>query len=255
MRSNVVVVSDPHVLAREGAFRVRQIARRAIDDRGRCMLALAGGRTPRLLYQELATEPSDATSIDWSRAHIFFGDERHVPPEHPDSNYRMVHETLTSRVGIPPDQVHRMRTEQAEAAKVAEEYERELIATFQSSGRARPRFDLVLLGMGSDGHTASLFPRTPVLRERTRLVAAVWVGALHSSRITLTYPVLNAARNILVLVAGVEKADTLRAVLEGPFEPERYPIQGVRPGSGALLWLVDEAAASRLQRSAVSGQR
>jgi 6-phosphogluconolactonase len=248
-------MSGPQALAREGALRLRQIARRAIDARGRCMLALAGGRTPRLLYQELADEPSDSTPIDWSRVHIFFGDERHVPPEHPDSNYRMVHETLTSRVTIPPGQVHRMRTEQAEAAKVAEEYERELIATFEVSGRARPRFDLVLLGMGSDGHTASLFPRTPVLHERKRLVAAVWVGTLHSSRITMTYRVLNASRRILVLVAGVEKADTLRAVVEGPFEPERYPIQGVRPASGALLWLVDQAAASRLQRSAVSGQR
>jgi 6-phosphogluconolactonase len=243
----LTVVPDAIALAREGARRVAGSIRDAYHSRGGCTVALAGGRTPRELYEVLAL-PSVVGDepVPWDGVQLFFGDERHVPPDHPDSNYRMVQEALVSRVRIDVAQVHRMSTEQSDATAVAAAYALELAKAFELAPREWPRFDIILLGMGSDGHTASLFPRTPVLDEREHLAAAVWVTSLQSSRITLTYPVLNNARQVYVLVSGVEKADTLRAVLEGPLEPDRLPIQGVQPRSGQLTWIVDEAAASRL---------
>ena len=183
---------------------------------------------------------------------VFFGDERHVPPEHADSNYRMVHETLLSRVAIDPSKVHRMPTEREDASMVASAYEATIRKVIGLRGGEWPRFDVALLGMGRDGHTASIFPRTPVVEEREHLAAAVWVISLQSSRITLTLPVFNHARDVIVLVSGVEKAETLRAVLEGAIDPETYPVQGLRPvRPGRLTWLVDEAAASRLSKATI----
>lgn len=247
MSRDLTIVSGPDALAREGARRVRAALQESVHAHGRCTLALSGGRTPRGVYEVLAEPPAPAdTPLDWSAVHLYFGDERHVPPEHPDSNFRMVLESLASRVAVPPHNVHRMLTEQADAASVAAAYEAELIRTFELGPHQWPCFDFVLLGMGSDGHTASLFPRTPVLEEREHLASAVWVSSLQTSRVTLTYPVFNHARSVLVLVSGVEKAETLQAALEGPHEPSRRPIQGIQPRPGHLAWLVDEAAASRL---------
>jgi 6-phosphogluconolactonase len=246
-RPEVVVVRSPDDLALEGARRTRTAIREAVQARGRCTVSLAGGRTPRGVYEVLSRAPASADeAIDWTAVHLYFGDERHVPPEHADSNYRMVLESLVSRVPVPAGQVHRMRTEQADAASVAADYERQLAGHFSLGPHEWPRFDLVLLGMGSDGHTASLFPGTPVLEEREHLASAVWVASLQTSRVTLTYPVFNRARLVIVLVSGVEKAETLHAVLEGPSNPEQLPVQGIHPRPGRLVWIVDEGAAARL---------
>jgi 6-phosphogluconolactonase len=178
--------------------------------------------------------------------HFFWGDERHVPPDHSDSNYRVVADALLSKVSVPAHHVHRIRTENPDAGKAAEQYEQALRDVFRLKEREWPRFDLVLLGMGPDGHTASLFPGTAVLNERKRLVAATWIEALNAYRITLTPPVLNNAACIILLISGQEKAETLRAVLTGDFQPVLLPVQLIRPGHGRLLWLVDRAAAGLL---------
>ena len=214
----------------------------AIATRGVCRIALAGGRTPKAVYEALA-ESREAPAIDWAHVELYFGDERHVPPEHPDSNYLMVRESLLSRVPIPAAQVHRIRTEESDASVLAEAYAETLRRGFSLAAGEWPRFDLVLLGMGRDGHTASLFPHTPALRERQRLVVAVWVASLQASRLSLTFPVINHARQIVVLAGGIEKAAALHAALAGPPDPDTYPIQRVRPVDGRLTWIVDRAAA------------
>jgi 6-phosphogluconolactonase len=249
------VVGTAEELAQEGGRLVRELAGSAIRARGRVTLSLAGGLTPRGIYAALATpQPADVPDIEWSAAEIFFGDERHVPPEHPDSNYRMVDETLLSRVPVDSAKVHRMSTEREDASIVASEYEATLRNAFGLRAGEWPRFDVVLLGMGRDGHTASIFPRTPAVEEREHLVTAVWVISLQSSRITLTLPVFNHARDVIVLVSGVEKAETLRAVLEGRPDPDTYPVQGLRPvPPGRLTWLVDAAAASLLSKATLGG--
>jgi 6-phosphogluconolactonase len=248
-RRELIVFADAAALAREGAHRVAASIAQADRARATCTIALSGGRTPRGLYEVLADMPvSEGGAPAWERVQLFFGDERHVLPEHPDSNYRMVQDALVSRVAIPAAHVHRMRTEEPDAATVAFEYSLELRRAFDLAPQEWPQFDIVLLGMGSDGHTASLFPRTPVLYEREQPASAVWVSHLQSSRVTLTYPVFNHARQVYVLVSGIEKAETLRAVLEGPVDPDRFPVQGIQPLNGQLTWLVDEAAASHLTR-------
>jgi 6-phosphogluconolactonase len=182
----------------------------------------------------------------WQKTHFFWGDERHVPPDHADSNYRMAFETMISKVPVVPSQVHRIKSENLDAARAAQSYEEDLLQHFRLTQGTWPQFDLVLLGLGSDGHTASLFPDTDVLEERSRLVAPVWVPKFQASRITLTVPLLNHAANILFLVAGKDKAVALQAVLRGELQPGRYPAQLIRPLRGSLLWLVDRDAASLL---------
>lgn len=210
-------------------------------------LALAGGSTPRGLYERLAT-PEVASQLPWDCMHVFWGDERHVPPDHPESNYRMAYEALLSKVPVPSHQIHRIRGELPNPAEAAARYERELRDAFAVSSDV-PRFDLILLGMGEDGHTASLFPGSQVIHETTKLVAAPWVERLHAYRITLTPVVLNAARHVWFLVCGEAKARALEAVLEGPYDPETYPAQLVRPRDGHVMWFVDASAAARLTRT------
>jgi 6-phosphogluconolactonase len=213
--------------------------------------ALSGGSTPRRLY-ELLGEPELAGRIPWGRVHLFQVDERCVPPDHAESNYRMIRETLLDRVRIPQSNFHRMEAELANPHETAERYVQQLRTMFRPRSGEVPRLDLVLLGMGPDGHTASLFPRSPALAEREKWVCANFVEKLQANRVTLTYPVLNAAREIIFLVAGDEKAKTLRQVLEGPHEPERFPSQGIRPVDGKLSWFVDTAAARLLKNAAGS---
>jgi 6-phosphogluconolactonase len=238
------IVADAAQLAPEASQFFMHRASEAIAARGLFRVALSGGSTPRALYQGLAGEQS----IDWAHVHLFFGDERHVPPDHPDSNYRMVKEALLSHAAIPDANVHRMRTELQDAAEAATDYGRIVREAFDLAWGAWPRFDLVLLGMGPDGHTASLFPDTPVLHERSRIASAVWVVPMQTWRVTLTPPVFNQAREVLFLVSGAEKAETLHAVLEGPSDPDRLPAQLIAPTAGATHWFVDAAAAARLTR-------
>lgn len=244
--SNLLVVADQAALAQEAAKRVVAIAEEAVVRCGRFTVALAGGSTPKCLYSLLADE-SYRTRLPWWGAHLFWGDERAVPPEHPDSNFGMAKESLLSRVPIPANQVHRMQAERADLDAAAGEYESEIARTLAAQPPDEPpAFDLILLGLGLDAHTASLFPYTRALRETSRWVAPNYIPELKAHRLTLTLPILNRAATILFLVSGIEKAAALQAVLEGPPDPERLPAQLIRPVAGRLVWLVDQAAASRL---------
>src|SRR5262245_12718224 len=236
------IVADADALAAEAAALVLEQACAAVAARGRFMLALSGGATPRATYARLAEAPA-RDRLPWDRTWIFFGDERCVPADHPESNYRTALETLLSKVPVPPAQVHRMRGEDDPEAAAAE-YSRVLAETFGTRRGELPRFDLILLGFGVDGHTASLFPGSPALKEIFRPVAAVHAAAAAlPQRLTLTYPVLNAAACVAFLGSGSEKAKVVKAMLG---EGALLPATMVEPTDGVLLWLLDSAAAALL---------
>jgi 6-phosphogluconolactonase len=242
------ILADGRELSRAAAEEFVRLADEAVRGRGRFSVALSGGSTPEALYRLLAAEDGGfRPRVPWGQAYFFWGDERHVPPDHPNSNCRMAYEAMLSRVPVPPGNVHRIPAENPDAAEAAAKYAETLRRFFDAAAGRFPRFDLVLLGMGSDGHTASLFPGTDAVHERARLVAAPWVEKLGAHRITLTVPVLNAAASAIFLVSGEGKAEALRAVLEGPHRPDRFPAQLVRPRDGRLLFLVDRAAARLLR--------
>jgi 6-phosphogluconolactonase len=212
----------------------------AVRTRGKFTVALSGGSTPKRLYSLLATKPS----IPWDKVCFFWGDERHVPPDHADSNYRMANEALLSKIPARPENIFRIRAEEKDADAVAQQYEQALQQFFHLSSGEFPRFDLILLGLGPDGHCASLFPGTSALMERRRLVVANWVEKFKTHRITFTFPVLNQAACVIFLASGPDKAPILHQVLEN--SSANLPSQQVRPTSGRLLWLVDSAAAEAL---------
>ena len=238
---NLRIHGDARELSGAAARLFVEEARRRIDETGRFAVALAGGSTPERTYEALATEYGEPEALDWGRVHAFFGDERTVPPDHEDSNYRMARRTLLSRV--PVGSVHRMRGE-LEPREAAALYEEELEAFFGGP----PVLDLVLLGMGEDGHTASLFPRTPALDAYDRWAVENPVEKLKTTRLTLAAPTINAARTVAFLVAGEGKAEALREILEGGADPRDYPAKLIRPETGPV-WMVDEAAARSLERS------
>jgi 6-phosphogluconolactonase len=239
---NIATFNDAEQVAFAAAARFVEIANAAIYGEGRFSVALAGGNTPRRVYELLASEDFRA-QVAWSSAHIFFGDERCVPHDHPESNYRMANETLLSRVPIPRENIHPIMGEGDPLAN-ARLYEHELKSFFK--GASWPRFDLVLLGMGDDGHTASLFPGTTALKEQQAWVVANWVEKLNTFRITLTAPAINHAAHVVLLVTGEAKARRLQEVLYGPRDYDRLPLQLIRPVDGSLEWFVDRAAASQL---------
>jgi 6-phosphogluconolactonase len=216
-------------------------ARSAIEERGVFSVALSGGNTPKKLYAGLA-EPDRQVEVDWANIHLFFGDERHVPPDHPDSNFLMVQNTLCDKVSIPIENVHRVKTEM-EPRMAAFNYEDDLRAFFSDEW---PHFDLVLLGMGDDGHTASLFPGTVGLNEEQRWFIANPVPSQGGWRLTLTKHAINAARMVVVLVSGGSKAEMLHEVMAGTYDPLNKPIQLISPSAGEMIWLLDRAAASLL---------
>ena len=244
MGVEVKIVPDSATLGRAAAQEFHHVAEAAVGERGRFSVALSGGNTPRSVYALLASQHKE---LPWDKIHIFFGDERHVPPDHPDSNFRMASESLLTKVPIPDKNVHRIRAE-LEAGPAAQDYEDQLRTFFHLIDHDWPRFDLVLLGLGDDGHTASLFPGTAALNERSRTVAANWVEKLQSFRVTLTFPVLNHAAEVIFLVSGDSKAQILSDVLRPG--AKKYPAQSVSPESGRLLWLVDKEAASLLRSAA-----
>jgi 6-phosphogluconolactonase len=244
-RPEVLVFADLAALSQEAARRFLLLARDAVAARGHFSVALSGGSTPKPLYALLA-DPPFRDEAPWPHVHVFWADERCVPPDHPESNYRLAAETFLSKVPLPPENIHRMQGERDDPQAAAADYARTLRGFFRPDEGKMPRFDLILLGMGENGHTASLFPANPALDERTALVAAPYVEELRAHRLSLTAPVLNNARNVIFLVAGAGKAETLRRVLEGERRPTELPAQLVRPTSGALTWLVDEEAARRL---------
>ena len=242
------VLADAAALATAAAEEFARRAAEAVRARGRFAVALSGGATPAAMFERLATRaPSRFSALPWAWTHVFWGDERTVPPEHPDSNFRLAETLLLSRVPIPAANVHRVRAELPDAATAAAEYEAELRRFFRLGPGGTPRFDLVLLGLGADGHTASLFPGSSAVEERSRLVAATRVTRLGVERITLTLPVLNHAAAVAFLVSGEAKAAMLREVLEGDRPAAEVPAKLVRP-DGDLVFLADAAAASCLTR-------
>lgn len=248
-RGRLLVVDDATALAREAATELTRRAQRCVAAAGRFTLVLSGGSTPRRLYALLADPASPfRDAIPWAATNVFWGDERHVPPHDPQSNFRMANEALLSRVPVPRENVHRIEAERTNAADAAARYQEGLERFFALRTGAAPRFDLILLGMGPDGHTASLFPGTDALTVRDRLVAAPWVAKFRSYRITLTLPVFDAAAAVHFLVSGADKAETLRAVFDPATPADRFPCQRIRPLDGELLWFVDRDAAKGLAK-------
>jgi len=238
---SLLVFPSAEAVTRAAADRFASVAAESIAARGRFSVVLSGGSTPRGTYRRLANDPY-ARQIDWAKTFIFFGDERSVPPDHPDSNFRMANEALLSRVPIPPGNIKRMAGEGDPNASAAA-YEADLRAWF---GRADwPRLDLVFLGMGDDGHTASLFPGSAALQETARWVVANWVEKFHTFRITLTLPAINHAARVLFLVTGAGKTERLAQVLNDEPSDAPLPSQLIQPLEGTVEWLVDEAAAPK----------
>ncbi len=244
---DVQVVEDADALSRAAAAAIFGQITETLQEKEFFTIALSGGSTPKLLFSLLASDASFRGQVEWDKIHFFWGDERHVPPDHPESNYRMTKEAMLSRVPVPEENIHRIRAEDPDASKVAEEYEHGLISFFKLGEGELPCFNCVLLGMGPDGHTASLFPGTAALNEQKRLVVANWVEKFQAYRITMTAPVLNNAEDIIFLVSGEEKAETLREVLQGARQTDRLPSQLIQPTHGKLLWLVEQSAARLLK--------
>lgn len=244
-KPEIVISEDSQQLAAIAAARFVSIVRSAQDEFAHATVSLSGGSTPRALFSLLASDGYRAP-IDWRRVEVFWGDERTVPPDHADSNFRMARETLLSYVPIPDERVHRMRGE-LDPAEAAADYERAIRAVFPgSSGDSPPKFDLILLGIGADGHTASLFPNTAALTVRDRLVVANQVPQQQTTRLSFTVPVLVAARHVMVLAMGSGKAQAVKRAIEGDWNPNETPSQFLRQATGQVIWMLDRDAASML---------
>jgi 6-phosphogluconolactonase len=235
------IYNDPEKLSQAAAMLFFELAGRAISERGRFSVVLSGGETPRRLYEILATQPF-RERICWDDIHVFWSDERCVPEDDPRNNARMARQALLDHVHLPADHIHPIRCDQS-PQQAALSYEKELQGFF---GSQPPIFDLVLLGLGENGHTASLFPHTPVLNEQKRWVAEVYIAELDMYRVTLTAPLINQANQVIFLVCGLEKASVLQYVLEGAYQPHELPAQLIRPNGAHPIWLVDKAASQKL---------
>jgi 6-phosphogluconolactonase len=240
------ILNDGAAVARRAAQEFVQSAASTVREKGSFNVVLAGGSTPRALYSLLATDGALSPQVPWDKMHLFFGDERHVAPDHPDSNFRMATEAMISKSPLKPEQITRIKGEYPDTAQAAQEYEQTLCAYFKVKDREYPRFDLVLAGMGNEGHTLSLFPGTKALHANGRVVVRNWVGKLYAERITLTAPAASSTARVIFMVTGADKALALKAVLEGPYEPEQLPAQLLQPKDGKVLWLVDTAAGGML---------
>jgi 6-phosphogluconolactonase len=247
-RARIKIVNDLVEICRTAADEIVHRAKQTPSALKPFSIALSGGTTPKGLHTLLASDPAVRDRLPWHQLHFFWVDERHVRPDHPQSNYRMAYETLFSPASISAENIHRVCGEKPDAALAAEKYEQELRAFFGLEAGQLPQFDCILLGMGPDGHTASLFPGTEALHQSKRLVMANWVEKFKTYRITLTVPVLNHADLVVFLVSGAKKAEALKEVLQGKYRPDRFPAQLIRPGPGKLLWIVDKAAASCLTK-------
>jgi len=251
----IKICADADAISREAATRFVDAARDATERDGKFSVALSGGSTPRKLFEKLAL-PETQSRVDWNAVHLFWSDERAVPPDDKDSNFHTAHESLITHIPIPEANIHRIAGEQAQvsdagAEQAAAEYEAEIRRVLQTPDNEMPRFDLIMLGMGADGHTASLFPTTTALDETARGVVSVWVEKMNTRRVTFTFPLLNHAAHVMFLIGGADKSHTLRDVLQPENEAAKYPSQRVKPTNGKLTWLIDEAAASELNRDAL----
>lgn len=245
IETEIRIHPDPEALSRAAADRFTALCRNAAAARGRCHVALAGGTTPRRLYQLLAGPPW-SQQLPWPQLHLYFGDERAVPPDHPDSNFGMARRAWLDRAPLAAEQCHPMTTGPAHITQDAADYAGLLERNLPRDEAGVPSFDLILLGLGADGHTASLFPDNPVLEERTRWVAPVYLAARDSWRLSLTLPVLEAARHLLFLIAGADKADCVARVLAAPADSVALPVQRIA-ARGQVEWQLDAAAAGVLE--------
>lgn len=236
--ANILICEDEATAAQEAADRFACAAVRSVAEHGRFCVALSGGSTPKGMYGLLAEHHS---FVPWYQTELFFADERCVPPESPESNYRMIYDLLISTVPIPEVNVHRLEGEMSPEI-AAERYEQEMHKVMGYD----PRFDMIVLGMGSDSHTASLFPYTPALHETGRHAVSNYIHKLGMHRLTLTFPLINRAHSVIVLVTGQAKAETLAAVMSGDEDMDMHPVQNVKPTHGRMLWIVDCEAASKL---------
>lgn len=244
MPAPIHLFPDLDALSDAAVERIAEIAAKSVAQRGAFHIALSGGATPRHLYERLARAPYVST-IDWSRVHIHFGDERCVPPDHPDSNFRMANAALLTHVPIPPEQIHRINADLAYVRQCAAAYAAVLMSSLPVSNNV-PQFDLVLLGIGPDGHIASLFPATGSALSERRPVTAVYADSMRAWRISITLPVINQARHILLLAAGANKAEILQRVLRDDTSATvPLPVQRIQP-QGTLEWYLDHAAAARI---------
>ncbi len=248
MEREIRILADAAAIAKRAAQEFVQSATAAVRDRNAFHVALAGGSTPKALYDLLVTDPVLRSQVPWDKMQVFFGDERHVGPGHLDSNFRMATETMLSKAPLKGNQITRIKGEYPDAERAAREYEEAVVSYFKLKAGELPRFDLLLVGMGNEGHTLSLFPGTKALHADGRIAVSNWVGKLYADRITLTAPAACAAAEILFMVTGADKALALKGVLEGPYEPEQLPAQLLQPSNGKLLWLVDTAAGGMLSK-------
>ncbi len=254
LKITYVVEPDPAALAYRAALHLVELIEESVAARGRARIAVSGGSTPKVTFALLADPQHPFVNrMPWEHLELFFVDERTVPPDHPDSNYHMTREALLDKVGMKPEQIHRMAGE-LEPEVAAAEYEFDLRRTFRLEGAEAPRFDIVTLGMGDDGHTASLFPHTNAIHEMGRLVVANQVPQKDTWRITLTWPVINHAREVFFLIAGDDKAEPLKEVFLGPKDVERLPSQLIWPASGILTLILDKAAAAQLPPPGTDGK-
>jgi 6-phosphogluconolactonase len=242
------ILSDPAAIARRAAEEFVNAANAAVTAKGHFNVALSGGSTPKALNALLVSDPAFQSRVPWDKIDFFFGDERHVPPDDKDSNFRMTNESLFSKLTLRPEQIHRIKAENPDAEKAALEYQQALRAYFKLQDGAYPRFDLVFFGMGEEGHTLSLFPGTKALHPGDRLVVSNWVGKFYTERITFTAPLANHAAQCIFMITRADKAPALKAVLEGPYEPEQLPAQLIQPVNGRGLWLIDKDAGSMLTK-------
>lgn len=242
-KSEIIICREPGELYHKAAEQFVALAGAACAEKGRFTVALSGGSTPKALYGLLASD-GYRDRVHWPRVHLFWGDERCVPPDHPESNYRLVKESLLSGVKIPEENVHRLAGEK-EAEAAAAGYENELRKFFGATGL--PRFDLIFLGLGEDGHTASLFPGSAALSENQRWVAAAYVERFKAHRLTLTFSVINAAAQVTFLVSGESKRAIVKQLLAGSAKSSNYPAAKVSPTDGKLVWLITKDAAGDLQ--------
>ena len=245
----VDVFPDIRGLTLAAAERFTVLATRAVEDHGAFAVALSGGSTPKALYHLMASDQDIRIRIPWSKVHFFFGDERHVPPDHADSNFRMANEAMFQALRTEQLHIHRVLGELTSASAAANQYEADLKEFFEPRGLLDdgfPRFDLIFLGMGPDGHTASLFPNSSGLGESRRWIISNWVQKFETDRITMTFPVLDSAAEVILFVSGPEKASLLAEVLQAGGEAGKYPVQLVRPRNGIKRWMLDASAAARV---------
>ncbi len=243
----MTICKDIEALGKETAKQFARLAEQYVTQKGRFTVALSGGSTPQVLYKYLSLPPI-RSEIPWGGIHIFWGDERMVPPDHPDSNFRMANEILLKKVPIPDENIFAMPMKETDPDRAAEMYEAAIHDCFDPDEDEIPVFDLILLGIGEDGHTASLFPQTAALNEEDAWVAKNYVPKLDKTRLTLTFPLINQAKNIFFLASGEKKAPVIQGLLSSTQPAMHYPAAKVKPVSGKLSYFIDEAAASGLPK-------